>query len=49
MWNGHDDRLKERLFGLTNPEGNHGEDVKVSAPLRYFAGPRTRTACDQTR
>ncbi|HEY6741474.1 MAG TPA: glucosidase, partial [Lapillicoccus sp.] len=28
MWNGHDDRLKERLFGLTNPEGNHGEDVK---------------------
>lgn len=28
MWNGHDDRLKERLFGLTNPEGNHGEDAK---------------------
>ena len=28
MWNGHDDRLKERLFGLTNTEGNHGEDVK---------------------
>ncbi len=28
MWNGQDDRLKERLFGLTNPEGNHGEDVK---------------------
>ncbi|MGA4508501.1 MGH1-like glycoside hydrolase domain-containing protein [Propionibacteriaceae bacterium G1746] len=27
-WNGHDDRLKERLFGLTNPQGNHGEDVK---------------------
>ena len=28
MWNGEDDRLKERLFGLTNPEGNHGEDAK---------------------
>jgi hypothetical protein len=27
-WNGQDSRLKERLFGLTNPEGNHGEDVK---------------------
>ena len=28
VWNGRDDRLKERLFGLTNPQGNHGEDVK---------------------
>jgi Glycosyl hydrolase family 63 C-terminal domain len=28
MWNGHDAILKERLFGLTNAEGNHGEDVK---------------------
>ncbi len=28
LWNGKDDRLKERLFGLTNPQGNHGEDVK---------------------
>jgi hypothetical protein len=28
MWNGKDDRLKERLFGLTGPQGNHGEDVK---------------------
>ena len=28
LWNGHDDRLKERLFGLTNDQGNHGEDVK---------------------
>jgi len=28
LWNGKDDRIKERLFGLTNPEGNHGEDVK---------------------
>jgi hypothetical protein len=28
LWNGQDDRLKERLFGLTNDEGNHGEDVK---------------------
>ena len=28
LWNGQDDRLKERLFGLTNQEGNHGEDIK---------------------
>lgn len=28
LWNGQDDRLKERLFGLSNPQGNHGEDVK---------------------
>jgi hypothetical protein len=28
VWNGNDPILKERLFGLTNHEGNHGEDVK---------------------
>ncbi len=28
LWNGNDPILKERLFGLSNPEGNHGEDVK---------------------
>jgi Glycosyl hydrolase family 63 C-terminal domain len=28
LWNEKDPILKERLFGLTNPEGNHGEDVK---------------------
>jgi hypothetical protein len=28
LWNGQDPILKERLFGLTNDEGNHGEDVK---------------------
>jgi len=28
LWNGCDPILKERLFGLTNQEGNHGEDVK---------------------
>ena len=28
MWNAHDPILKERLFGLTGNEGNHGEDVK---------------------
>src|SRR5450755_3829912 len=32
MWNGADPILKERLFGLSGPEGNHGEDVKE----RYF-------------
>jgi hypothetical protein len=33
MWNERDPILKERLFGLTGPEGNHGEDVKE---LYYF-------------
>jgi len=28
LWNGADPILKERMFGLTGPEGNHGEDVK---------------------
>jgi len=28
LWNGKDPILKERLFGMTGPEGNHGEDVK---------------------
>ena len=28
LWNEHDSILKERLFGLTNGQGNHGEDVK---------------------
>ncbi len=31
LWNGHDPILKERLFGLSGPEGNHGEDVKEYA------------------
>src|SRR5512143_595316 len=30
LWNGHDPILKERAFGLTGTEGNHGEDVKES-------------------
>ncbi len=28
LWNGQDNQLKERLFGLSGPQGNHGEDVK---------------------
>ncbi len=28
LWNGNDPMLKERMFGLTGPQGNHGEDVK---------------------
>jgi hypothetical protein len=28
LWNGRDALLKERLFGLANSEGNHGEDVE---------------------
>lgn len=43
LWNGVDPILKERLFGLTGPEGNHGEDVKE---LYYFldATPTTSYA-----
>ena len=33
LWNGKDPILKERMFGLTNAQGNHGEDVKE---LYYF-------------
>ena len=42
MWNGKDAILKERLFGLTNGEGNHGEDVKElyyyidNTPTHYY-------------
>jgi hypothetical protein len=38
LWNGKDPILKERLFGLTGPQGNHGEDVKE---LYYYldSGP----------
>ena len=47
LWNGRDPILKERLFGLTNREGNHGEDVKEY----YFyldATPTTRTCGTST-
>lgn len=40
LWNGKDPILKERLFGLGNPEGNHGEDVKEE----YFYLDTTPTA-----
>ena len=41
LWNEADPILKERLFGLTNSEGNHGEDVKeyyywVLHPVGYW-------------
>ena len=42
MWNGKDAIIKERLFGLTNQEGNHGEDVKElyyhldNVPTHYY-------------
>jgi len=39
LWNERDPILKERLFGLTNPEGNHGEDVKEA----YFYEDATPT------
>ena len=45
LWNGRDPILKERLFGLTGPEGNHGEDVKevyahldATPTARYLQG-----------
>ncbi|MCZ2460757.1 MAG: glucosidase [Chitinophagales bacterium] len=42
LWNGKDPILKERLFGLSNSEGNHGEDVKElyyyldNTPTHYY-------------
>ncbi len=42
LWNGNDPILKERLFGLSNPQGNHGEDVKElyyhldNIPTHYY-------------
>lgn len=48
LWNGNDDHLKERLFGLTSPEGNHGEDVKEvyyyldATPTHSFCRARYR-------
>lgn len=48
LWNGNDPYLKERLFGLSGPEGNHGEDVKElywyvdSTPTHSYASMRYR-------
>jgi hypothetical protein len=39
LWNGSDPILKERLFGLGNPEGNHGEDIKDT--MYHLAGTPT--------
>ena len=39
LWNGRDRILKERLFGLGNPEGNHGEDIKDT--MYHLAGTPT--------
>jgi hypothetical protein len=45
LWNGRDPIRKERLFGLSNPEGNHGEDVKEqlhyldNTPTHSYAKP----------
>ena len=33
LWNGVDPIVKERLFGLTNSEGNHGEDVRSTTSI----------------
>jgi hypothetical protein len=43
VWNGVDPILKERLFGLTNAEGNHGEDVKEY--YFYLDATRRRPTC----
>jgi len=45
LWNGADPILKERLFGLTGPAGNHGEDVKE----HYFYLDSTRVAASRYR
>ncbi len=43
LWNGADSILKERLFGLTNAEGNHGEDVKEH--YFYLGATPTQVEC----
>lgn len=48
LWNGQDPFLKERLYGLSGPEGNHGEDVKElywytdSTPTHSYCSMRYR-------
>src|SRR6476620_3362252 len=39
LWNGRDPFLKERIFGLTGPQGNHGEDAKL-VDTGVFEGDR---------
>jgi hypothetical protein len=41
FWNEQDDFLKERLFGLSNPQGNHGESIKEA----HFHLDNTPTHC----
>jgi hypothetical protein len=43
LWNDRDPILKERMFGLTNPEGNHGEDVKEN--WYYLDSTPTHSYC----
>jgi len=43
LWNGTDPILKERLYGLTGPEGNHGEDVKEA--YFYLDATPTHSYC----
>src|SRR5258707_2220526 len=43
LWNGRDTILKERLFGLTGSEGNHGEDVKEA--YFYLDSTPTHSYC----
>jgi hypothetical protein len=42
LWNGKDHILKERLFGLTNSQGNHGETLR-NTTFTSTARPHTRT------
>ena len=44
LWNGRDSILKERLFGLSGPEGNHGEDVKEL--YYYLDATPTHSYCE---
>ena len=46
LWNGRDPILKERLFGLTGSEGNHGEDVKES--YFYLDSTPTHSICGRS-
>ena len=49
LWTGADPILKERMFGLTNPEGNHGEDVSSASTSTPSGRSLTRTWYQPTR
>jgi hypothetical protein len=48
LWNGVDPILKERMFGLTGSQGNHGEDVKEYGGISMGLPSHAWLRCDTT-